>query len=137
MLIYIEAIICRAGAKNVKIAGIISEYNPIHNGHVRHIAQTRAMIGEDSGIVCVLSGNFVQRGELAVFSKHARAATAVACGADLVIELPTPYVLSSAEGFARGGVRLLNALGICTHLSFGSETGEIGILSEIAGCLLR
>lgn len=117
-------------------AGIICEYNPIHNGHIRHIAQTRAMIGKDGGVVCVLSGNFVQRGELAVFSKHARAATAVACGADLVIELPTPYVLSSAEGFARGGVRLLNALGICTHLSFGSETGELESLSEIADCLL-
>lgn len=122
--------------KNVNIAGIICEYNPIHNGHIRHIAQTRAMIGEDGGVVCVLSGNFVQRGELAVFSKHARAATAVACGADLVIELPTPYVLSSAEGFARGGVRLLNALGVCTHLSFGSEAGELGNLSEIADCLL-
>lgn len=120
----------------MKTAGIICEYNPIHHGHVRHIAETRAVIGNDGGVVCVQSGNFVQRGELAVFSKHARAAAAVACGADLVIELPTPYALSSAEGFARGGVRLLNALGICTHLSFGSESGDIRNLSEIADCLL-
>ncbi len=121
----------------MKTAGIICEYNPIHNGHVRHISQTRAMLGEDCAIVCAMSGNFVQRGDFAVFAKHARALSAVACGADLVIELPLPYVLSSAEGFARGGVMLLDALGVCTTLSFGSETGETESLSELADCLLR
>ncbi|NLT14370.1 MAG: nucleotidyltransferase family protein, partial [Clostridiales bacterium] len=121
----------------MKTAGIICEYNPIHNGHVRHIAQTRAMLGEDGAIVCAMSGNFVQRGDFAVFAKHARAMSAVASGADLVVELPLPYVLSSAEGFARGGVGLLEALGVCTHLSFGSEAGETGRLLALADCLLR
>lgn len=122
----------------MKIAGIISEYNPIHAGHIRHIALTRAMLasdaaaGSDIGVVCVMSGNFVQRGDLAIFEKHCRAEAAVACGADLVIELPLPYVLSSAERFARGGVMLLEALGVVTHLSFGSEAGNIDVLQEIA-----
>lgn len=120
----------------MKTAGIICEYNPIHNGHVRHIAETRALLGEDCAIICVMSGNFVQRGDFAIFEKHARAESAVLCGADLVLELPLPTVLSSAEGFARGGVALLNALGVCSHLSFGSETGETESLSELADCLL-
>ena len=119
----------------MKVAGIISEYNPIHDGHAQHIGATRTMVGEECAVVCVLSGNFVQRGDFAVFPKHARAASAVACGADLVIELPLPYVLSSAEGFARGAVRLLAALGVVTHLSFGSEAGETESLTEIAECL--
>ncbi len=119
----------------MKIVGIICEYNPIHNGHIRQIAATRAAIGDDAAIVCVMSGNFVQRGDIAVFQKHARAAAAIEGGADLVLELPLPYVLSSAENFALGGVRLLNALGSITHLSFGSEAGEIGCLQEAAHCL--
>ena len=120
----------------MKTAGIICEYNPIHNGHVRHIAETRTLLGEEGAIVCAMSGNFVQRGDFAVFEKHARALSAVASGADLVIELPLPTVLSSAEGFARGGVRLLDALGVCTHLSFGSEAGETSRLLAIADCLM-
>ena len=114
----------------MKAAGIICEYNPVHTGHVRHIAETRALVGSDCAVVCVMSGNVVQRGDFAVFAKHARAASAIAAGADLVLELPLVYVLSSAEGFARGGVRLLNALGVITHLSFGSEAGEIPALRE-------
>ncbi len=120
----------------MKTAGIICEYNPIHNGHIRHIAETRARLGADSAVVCLMSGNFVQRGDFAVFNKHARAAAAVTAGADLVIELPLPYALSSAEGFALGGVRLLNALGVVTHLSFGSEAGETACLLKAADCLL-
>ncbi|MEL4106221.1 nucleotidyltransferase family protein [Oscillospiraceae bacterium WX1] len=121
----------------MKIAGIISEYNPIHNGHVHHIAETRRLLGADTAIVCAMSGNFVQRGELAVFSKHARAEAAVLCGADLVVELPLPSVLSSAALFALGGVALLNALGVITHLSFGSEAGDVAPLAEVAEGLLR
>jgi predicted nucleotidyltransferase len=83
-----------------------------------------------------MSGNFVQRGDVAVFSKHVRAQAAVSCGADLVIELPLPVALSSAEGFALGGVRLLDALGVVTHLSFGSEAGEADCLREAADCLV-
>ncbi len=119
----------------MKTAGIICEYNPIHSGHIRHIAETRAALGEDAAVVCVMSGNFVQRGDIAVFAKHARASAAVRCGADLVLELPLPYALSSAERFALGGVRLLDALGVVTHLSFGSEAGELGCLQLAADCL--
>ena len=120
----------------MKTIGIICEYNPLHGGHIRHINESRALAGGDCSVVCVLSGNFVQRGDFAVFGKHARAAAAVACGADLVLELPLPYILSSAERFARGGVELLNALGVVTHLSFGSEAGELEPLLEAAGCLV-
>ncbi len=120
----------------MNIVGIICEYNPIHNGHLRHMASTRGAVGGDAAIVCVMSGNFVQRGDLAVFEKHVRAQAAVLCGADLVLELPLPYALSSAERFARGGVALLDALGVVTHLSFGSEAGEIAPLLELAEGLL-
>jgi len=102
---------------------------------MRHIAETRALLGADCAIVCAMSGNFVQRGEFAVFEKHARAKAAIKRGADLVIELPVTTSLSSAEKFAQGGIALLDALGVCTHLSFGSEQGEIGPLAEAAECL--
>ncbi|MCL2227657.1 MAG: nucleotidyltransferase family protein [Oscillospiraceae bacterium] len=107
------------------VAGIICEYNPFHLGHLGHFEKTRSLVGGDCKIVCVMSGNFVQRGEPAVFCKHARAAAAVRCGADLVVELPTPYALSSAKGFARAGVHILDSLGVCDVISFGSETGDI------------
>ncbi|MBE6948674.1 MAG: nucleotidyltransferase family protein [Ruminococcaceae bacterium] len=112
-------------------AGIVCEYNPFHLGHKYHIEKTRELLGEDTGIVCVMSGNFVQRGDCAVFAKHSRAKAAVLNGADLVLELPIPWVLSSAEGFAYGAVSLLDALGVVTHLSFGSESGDIGELREL------
>ncbi|MBQ7895320.1 MAG: nucleotidyltransferase family protein, partial [Oscillospiraceae bacterium] len=117
------------------IIGIVSEYNPFHNGHEYHIKMSKQMLGNDSPVVCVMSGDFVQRGECAVYSKFARAEAACKSGADLVIELPLPWALSSAEGFARGAVGLLNSLGV-SHLSFGSETGEIEPLDKIARCLL-
>ncbi len=119
----------------MKIAGIISEYNPFHNGHMRHIAKTREALGQDTGIVCVMSGNFVQRGEPAIFNKHSRAEAAVRCGADLVLELPVPYAVSAAGDFAMGGAALLNSLGSVTHLSFGSENGDVGDIAEVARCL--
>ena len=115
----------------LKAAGIICEYNPIHSGHTRHIEETRlALSGEPSAIVCVMSGNFVQRGDFAVFSKHARALAAVRSGADLVVELPSPYALSSAEGFAKAGIYILD--GLCDYISFGSESGDIGALTKAA-----
>lgn len=120
----------------MRIAGIICEYNPFHNGHLYQISETRRLLGEDTAVVCVMSGNFVQRGEPAVFSKHVRAAAAAMCGADLVLELPVQAALSSAEGFAWGGVKLLESTGICTHLSFGAECGDISSLSRTAECLL-
>lgn len=121
----------------VNICGIVSEYNPFHAGHSYHIAQTRALLGTDCGIVCCMSGNFVQRGEAAVFAKHARAEAAVRCGADLVLELPLPWALSSAEGFARGAVAALAATGAVTHLSFGSECGDIRQMLSAAETLLH
>lgn len=117
-------------------AGIICEYNPFHNGHKLHMEETRAQIGPGGGILCVMSGNYVQRGDVAVFSKHARAKAAVRSGADLVVELPTPWAISSAEGFARGAVAVLAGTGVCTHLSFGCECGSAEPLAALADTLL-
>ena len=79
------------------VCGITAEYNPFHTGHLHHIAETRRSLGENAVIVCVMSGNFVQRGDFAVLDKYARAEMAVRCGADLVVELPLAAALSSAE----------------------------------------
>ena len=119
----------------MSIIGIVGEYNPFHNGHAYHIRQSRLTLGEDCPVVCVMSGDFVQRGEPAIYSKFARAEAACRCGADLVVELPLPWSLSSAEGFAKGAVYLLSKLGV-THLSFGSEAGELEPLETIAQTLL-
>lgn len=120
----------------MRIIGIIAEYNPFHLGHLYHIKQSRAIAGEDAAIVCVMSGNFAQRGEPAVFGKFARAEAALRCGADLVFELPLPWALSSAEGFARGAVGLLGSLGAVDTLSFGSEEGSVAPLESVAEALL-
>ena len=119
----------------MKACGIIAEYNPLHNGHIYHITETRRVLG-DCGIICVMSGNFVQRGEAAMFRKHARARAAVLCGADLVLELPLPWAISSAERFAYGGVSLLEKTGVCTHLAFGSECGDLLRLRAAADCVI-
>lgn len=116
-------------------AGIVAEYNPFHAGHAHHIAETRRLLGADAAIVCVMSGNWVQRGDCAVFDKWTRARMALEGGADLVLELPTVWALSSAEGFARGAVSVLAAAGAVSHLSFGSECGDVSALSRLALCL--
>jgi len=115
-----------------KVAGIVAEYNPFHRGHAYHIAETRRLLGADCAVVCVMSGDFVQRGDVAVFDKFARAEMAVHGGADLVFELPLRWSLSSAEGFAHGAVRLLESTGVVTHLSFGSECGDVNRLLAAA-----
>ena len=115
----------------MNIAGIVCEYNPFHSGHLHQLAETRRALGADTLTVCVMSGDFVQRGEAAVFSKFARAEAACRAGADLVLELPLPWCLSSAEGFAMGAVSLLAAVG-CTQLSFGSESGDVETLQTLA-----
>ncbi|HIV96073.1 MAG TPA: nucleotidyltransferase family protein [Candidatus Agathobaculum stercoravium] len=115
------------------VCGVVAEYNPFHAGHAHHIAETRRVLGGDSAIVCAMSGNFVQRGDLAVMEKYARAEAAVRCGADLVLETPLAACLSSAEGFARGAVSLLDALGCVTHLSFGAEQADLALLQRAAG----
>ncbi len=119
------------------VIGIIGEYNPFHLGHAYHIRKSRELVGGSPPVVCVMSGCFVQRGEAALFSPQARAAAAVAGGADLVLELPVPWALASAEGFARGGVGLLESLGVVTHLSFGSESGDTMGLEMLAMSLLE
>ncbi len=119
------------------IVGIVCEYNPFHLGHQRQMEQIRALLGPDTAIVCAMSGNFTQRGEPAVFEKHARAEAALACGADLVVEIPFYRAVASAEPFAAGGVETLSALGICTHLAFGSECGDAAALERVARCLLE
>ena len=117
------------------VAGIITEYDPLHMGHVHLMAEARRLLGPDTGIICVMSGNYVQRGDFAAVSKFARAAAAVQSGADLVLELPVPWALSSAEGFAAGAVEILRAAGVVTHLVFGSEGGDAAPLARLAGVL--
>ena len=118
----------------MKVIGIICEYNPFHLGHRKQFDRIRAQFGEDSVIVCLMSGNFVQRGQPAIFDKAVRARVALECGADLVLELPTPYALSSAEGFAAGGVEILGSF--CDYLCFGAETGTEETLMATAKALL-
>ncbi len=120
----------------MKVIGIVGEYNPFHNGHAHHIAESLAKLGSDAAVVCVMSGDFVQRGDPAVFSKIARAEAAMRGGVSLVLELPLPWGLSSAEGFCRGAVGLLGATGVVDTLSFGSEAGELEPLSALAAALL-
>lgn len=114
------------------VIGVVGEFNPFHLGHYDHFSQSRERLGADTPIVCVMSGDFVQRGEPAVFDKHARAEAAARCGADLVFELPLPWCVSSAERFALGAVGLLDSLGVVTHLSFGSEVGDLAPLTALA-----
>lgn len=115
--------------------GIVCEYNPLHRGHRKQMEAIRAEFGADTGIVCAMSGNFVQRGAPAIFDKSLRAKAAAACGADLVVELPLTVCLSSAEGFASGGVAILSKL--CDILCFGSETGNRESLMATAQALLQ
>lgn len=119
----------------MKTVGIIAEYNPFHNGHAYHIQKAKELTGADFCVV-VMSGDFVQRGMPALMDKHLRASCALAGGADLVLELPVCYAVSSAEYFANAAVALLDQLGIVDSLCFGSECGDIGILSQFAEELL-
>ncbi len=112
----------------MKVAAIICEYNPFHYGHKYLIEKTRE-VGA-THIAAVMSGSFTQRGDLAVFDKYIRAKTALENGVDLVIELPTMYSLSAAEGFAAGAVGIIESLGCVDMLSFGSECGELSALRE-------
>lgn len=118
----------------MKVVGIVCEYNPFHNGHARQFQKVRALLGEDTAIVCLMSGNFVQRGAPAIFDKSLRAKAALLCGADLVLELPASVSLSSAEGFAAGGVQILSTL--CDFLCFGAEDPSPDNLMALADALL-
>ncbi len=121
------------GAKN-KISGIICEFNPLHNGHEALLHHAREQM--NSSVICIMSGNFVQRGEAAALDKWSRAELALRSGADLVVELPLPWAMSGAERFAYGGVSLLHAFGCADSLVFGSESGDAKTLMHISRYLL-
>lgn len=118
------------------ILGIVSEYNPFHNGHLHHLEVSKQITKTDFSVV-VMSGNFVQRGDTSLINKWVKTEMALKAGVDLVIELPTVYALSSAENFADGAVKILNSLGVVDFISFGSEIGEITPLNDIANILYK
>lgn len=115
----------------MRVLGIIAEYNPFHNGHLYHLRES-VRFCEPDFTVCVMSGDFTQRGEPAMADKWIRASMAVKNGVDLVLELPFAYACNNAEYFAAGAVGILDRLGCVTHLSFGSEAGDLAVLSEAA-----
>lgn len=116
----------------MKISAVIAEFNPLHAGHKLLID---SMKKQSDGVIAIMSGNFVQRGECAVFEKSDRAAAAVKNGVDLVLELPSVYALASAEGFAKGAVGILSACNVVDSLWFGSECGDIEELFQCAQAL--
>lgn len=118
----------------MKTVGLITEYNPFHNGHAYHIEKAKMLTGADRVIV-VMSGDFVQRGAPAVMPKHLRTESALLSGASLIIELPVCFATGSAEYFAQGSISLLNRLGCIDSICFGSECGNLHLLKEIAQIL--
>lgn len=115
----------------MKVLGIICEYNPFHKGHRYHIEESLIKTGADA-VICLMSGDFVQRGDPAIISKWKRAETAILNGADLVLELPCIYSTASAEAFAYGAVNIMNKLGIIDWLTFGSESDDLESLQKLA-----
>lgn len=111
---------------------IICEYNPFHSGHEHQISRIREEFGAETCIVALMSGNYTQRGEIAIADKTVRARAAVEAGINLCLELPFPFSMASAELFALAGVRILNAIGTVDYLSFGSESGDIRLLQHTA-----
>jgi len=121
----------------MKTVAIISEYNPFHSGHFHQIESIRKEFGEDTRIVAIMSGNYTQRGQIAMMDKSARAKMAVLCGVNLVLELPFPYSLGSAEIFARAGVSIADRIGGIHLLSFGSECGDLSLLEAVADKMME
>lgn len=119
-----------------KVLGIVAEYNPFHNGHAYHIKQSIEQTNCDY-VVCVVSGNFVQRGNTSIVDKWTKAKMAIANGADLVIELPTIYSTSSAENFAEGAIKILDEIKIVDSISFGMETDDLANLNNVANVLYQ
>lgn len=120
----------------MNVLGIITEYNPMHNGHIYHIEEAKKITKADY-VICVMSGSFTQQGNISVINKFKRAEIAIQNGIDLVIELPTVYATSSSEDFAKGAVNILNSLGIVTHIAFGSECKDITLLENIASKIVE
>ena len=119
----------------MKTVAIICEYNPFHNGHKYQIDKARELLGDDVAIIAIMSGNYTQRGEVAIADKTIRAEAAVMAGANLVIELPFPYSCSSAEIFATAGVHIAGSIG-ADYLVFGSECGDISRLTEATDIIM-
>jgi len=119
----------------MKVVGLITEYNPLHNGHQHHIDEAKRITGADY-VIIVMSGNFVQRGAPALIDKYSRAKMALSCGADIVFELPVCFATASAEFFALGAVSLLDKLGIIDDICFGCECGDTLALTSIAKILI-
>ena len=117
-----------------KTVGIIAEYNPFHNGHYYHLQKAKQEAEADF-CVAVISGNFTQRGETSIVNKWAKAYMAICGGADLVIELPTLYSVSSAENFANGAIKILDSLKIVDSFAFGAEADDLATLNNIANVL--
>ena len=117
-----------------KILAIVAEYNPLHNGHLYQLQKSKKLINPDYSI-CIMSGNFVQRGDTSIIDKWSKAEAAIKCGMDLVIELPVLYSISSAENFAEGALKILDAFGNDVTISFGSECGDLETLNSIANVL--
>ncbi len=113
---------------------IVAEYNPFHNGHLWQIQQARKLGAKT--VTVIMSGNFVQRGTPALFPKQCRASAALCCGADLVIELPVPYAISSAEKFASSAIHLANSLNFIDSIMFGAENPDVEVLIKLAQTLL-
>ncbi len=120
----------------MKIVGLITEYNPFHNGHLHHIKEARRITGADAVIV-VMSGDYVQRGVPAIMPKRLRTEMALRCGASAVFELPVCYATGSAEYFAMGAISLLDSLGVVDSVCFGSESNDLDALSHVADILSR
>ena len=119
-----------------KVLGIIAEYNPFHNGHLFHLEESKKQTGS-TYTVAIMSGNFAQRGNTSIIDKWSKAEIALHCGIDLVVELPVLYSISSAENFADGAIKILDALRVVDYVSFGAETNDMSILQPIADVLYR
>lgn len=117
-----------------RVIGVVAEYNPFHNGHYYHLQATKEITGAEY-CVAVISGNFTQRGDTSIVNKWAKAYMAICGGADLVIELPTVYSISSAENFASGAVKILDNLKVVNAISFGAEANDLATLNNIANVL--
>ncbi len=120
----------------MRVVGLITEYNPFHNGHLHHLRESLRITGADAS-VAIMSGHFLQRGEPALLDKWARTEMALAAGVDLVLELPFPFACNSAPCFARGAVQSLDALGVVDALCFGSESGDLDPLERLARLLIE
>lgn len=120
----------------MRTVGIIAEYNPFHNGHKFHLEKTKELLNNDYTI-CIMSGNFIQRGLPAIYNKWIRTEMAIKNGVDLVIELPTYYAVNSADFFSKYSIKLLNSLGCIDNISFGAEDNSIEDISNVSEILVK